>query len=201
MTDFYLLESPGERTYQYAREDASLVGLNTVVCEACRRTVSVWEFREPHCLIVEGGAQYPDWLPFVGAGGSLFVLSERALEVFPDNGITGLADIAPIRVMREQNGELVALPESAPQYLLVQIDGRIELDLGKMFLKRKKLCKSCGSFEWNRQRFRPLFLDEEGWDGSDLCRIGDIPGYIICTERIVKLVREKKLKGFSFKKL
>lgn len=129
------------------------------------------------------------------------MLSERAVEVFSDNGITGLADIAPIRVMREQNGELVALPESAPQYLLVQIDGRIELDLGKMFLKRKKHCKSCGSFEWNRQRFRPLFLDEEGWDGSDLCRVADIPGYIICTERIVKLVKEKKLKGFSFKKL
>ena len=64
---------------------------------------------------------------------------------------------------------------------------------------QEEICSSCGRFEWNRQRLYPLYLDEETWDGSDICRVESIPGYIVCTERVVDLVKRQKLKGFSFK--
>jgi hypothetical protein len=201
MMAFYLLESPSERTYQYACENSALIGLKTTTCDACGRNVSMWEFSGPPCLIAEGGPKYPDRLAFIGAGSSLFVLSERAARTFADSGITGIAEMAPIRIMKRLDGAIIPLPDVAPQYILAQVGGTIELDFGKMFLKKKKLCKICGGFEWNRQRLHPLHLNEKTWDGSDICRIDSIPGYFICTERIVKLVKGRKLKGFCFKAL
>lgn len=70
-----------------------------------------------------------------------------------------------------------------------------------MCLKKKKLCKVCGSFEWNRQRLCPLYLDEGAWDESHICRVASIPGHVICTERIVPLVKKHKIKVFRFQAL
>lgn len=85
--------------------------------------------------------------------------------------------------------------------MLARICGRIELDLPKMGLKKKKLCRVCGGFEWNRQRLSPLLLDASAWDGNDICRVDSIPGYVVCTDRVVALVKKQKLKGFSFRAL
>ena len=198
---FYRLQAPSERTYQYAYQDASFVGFRQSACEDCGRMVGEMEFSGPHCLITEGGPRYPDYLAFSGAGERLFVVSEWAARVFRDNRLSGIAEISPIQVMKEQSGQRIPLPENAPRYMLLQIAGKIDLDHQKMCLKKKRLCRTCGSFEWNRQRFHPLYVDEGTWDGSDLCRIGSIPGYLVCTEKVVKLIRENKLKGFAFEPL
>ena len=193
---FYLLEGSGS-TYQYAFRDTALGSLEQRECEACGRPLSQWRFSGPHHLILEGGPKYPDRLEFTGAGGSPLLLSERAAAVFAANGITGIAETVPVRTSRESGD----LPDNAPRYVLAKISGRIELDLPKMCLKKKKLCSVCGSFEWNRQRLYPLFLDESAWDGSDLCRVDSIPGYVVCTAKVVELVKKQKLKGFSFQAL
>lgn len=198
---FYLLQAPGERTYQYAYKDASFVGFRKSVCGNCGRMIAEMEFSGPRCLIVEGGARYPDYLAFCGAGGPLFVVSERAAQVFRDSMLGGIAECTPIRVMKEQDGEPVPLPEDAPRYVQLQISGRIDLDLPKMCLKKKGLCRTCGGFAWNRQRMHPMLVDESTWDGSDVCRIASIPGHIVCTDKVVKQIREKKLKGFAFQPL
>ena len=70
-----------------------------------------------------------------------------------------------------------------------------------MGLKKKKRCRVCGGFEWNRQRLSPLHLDASAWDGNDLCRVDSIPGYVICTDNVVALVKKQQLKGFSFRAL
>ena len=194
MARFYLLESSGARTYQYVWKDTALGPPMQHQCEACGRTVSEGTFSGPHHLILEGGPKYPDRLEFTGAGGSPLLLSERAAAVFAANGITGIAETVSVRTARESGDP----PDNAPRYVLAKISGRIELDLPKMCLKKKKLCSVCGSFEWNRQRMYPLFLDESAWDGSDLCRVDSIPGYVVCTARVVELVKKQKLKGFSF---
>ena len=141
-----------------------------------------------------GGSKYPDHLEFTGAGGAPLLLSRRAADAFRENGITGIEETVPVQTVRESG----PLPEGAPEYVLARVRGRIELDLPKMGLKKKKLCRVCGGFEWNRQRLSPLLLDASTWDGSDLCRIDSIPGYVICTDRVVALVKKQKLKGFSF---
>ena len=194
---FYLLECSGKSACQYARKDTALDSLVQRQCEACGRTLSQWSFSGPHHLLLEGGPKYPDRLEFTGAGGSPLLLSQRAAAVFRQNGITGIAEFVPVRTARESG----PLPEDAPEYVLARICGRIELDLGKMCLKKKRLCSVCGSFEWNRQRLSPLYLDASTWDGSDLCRVNSIPGYVVCTDRVVALVKKQKWKGFSFRSL
>lgn len=198
---FYLLQPPSERTYQYAYKDVSFVAFRKSECEGCGRMVAEMDFNGPHCLVAEGGPRYPDYLPFTGAGAQLFIVSERAAQVFRDNMLGGIAEFTPIQVMKEKNGELIPLPQDAPQYVLVEVSGRIDLNFQKMCLKKKGLCKVCGSFEWNRQRLYPLFVDERTWDGSDLCRIESIPGYIVCTDQVVQQIKRHKLKGFTFQPL
>lgn len=195
---FYLLQAPNQRTYQYAWRDASFLGFQESQCKECGRKIVSMQYNGDHCLIAEGGPQYPDYLAFSGAGESLFVISEHAARIFRENNLSGISELTPIRVAKETDGILVPLPEAAPDYFLVQIAGRIDLDYSKMCLKKKKVCKTCGSFEWNRQRMYPLYMDEGTWDGSDLCRNKSIPGYIIFSKAAVELIKKYKLKGFYF---
>ena len=198
---FYLLQAPSERSYQYAYKDQSFMTFQRSECEDCGRMTAEREFNGPHCLIAEGGARWPDYLPFHGAGAPLFVVSERAAQVFRDNKLSGITEFTPIQVRKEKDGELIPLPENAPPYVLIPISGKIDLHFQKMCLKKKRVCKTCGGFDWNRQRMHPLYVDEHTWDGSDLCRIESLPGQIVCTEKFVFLVKEKKLKGFVFQPL
>ena len=183
---FYKLQDPNPRAYQYAFQDRSFRGYGKTPCPDCGRECFSAEFEGPHCLMTEGGPRYPDYLPFSGAGGPMLLLSERTLEVFRAHGITGIGEVEPV-----QGPEVV-------RYRLVGVSGRVDLDLPNMCLKKKRLCSTCGGFEWNRQRMPKLCLDEQTWDGSDICRVTSIPGYVICSEAVVSLVKKEKLKGFAF---
>lgn len=83
-------------------------------------------------------------------------------------------------------------------YFQLNICGRAELDFKAMFLKKKKYCAVCGQYEWNRQRFYPRVVDGNSWDGSDLARVVSITGWILCSDKVRKIVKKHKLKGFVF---
>ena len=195
---FYKLEHPSPGIWQYAFEDLAFAGFAKAACPECRRERAAAQYSGEHCLLLEGGPRYPDHLPFCGAGGPMMVLSRRAVEVFQEHGITGIGETEPVRAMKPGGA---VLPQTAPEYHLVTVAGRIGLDLGQMCLKKKKLCPNCGGFEWNRQRLPRLCVDEQAWDGSALCRVTDIPGYVVCTEAVVSLVKKHRLRGFAFEPL
>lgn len=194
---FFILKPPGTRTFQYAWKDAAFLGFEKTTCTQCGRAVASMAYSGPHCLLTEGGAKFPDYLAFCGAGEGLFVISERAADVFRSNRISGMTGFAPIQVAKEADGVILPLPEGAPNYVLVQITGTIDLDLKKMCLKKKKVCSTCGGFEWNRQRLHPLYIDADTWDGSDVCRNESIPGYIIFSKGAVDAIKKHRLKGFG----
>lgn len=198
---FYKLQDPDPRSWQYAWKDLSFAGFESAVCPSCGRENAAAAFRGEHCLIAEGGPRWPDRLPFTGAGGPMLLLSDRAAELLREHGITGIGASEPVRVCTQEHDAVVPLPESAPGYRRIEVSGRIDLDLPKMSMKKKRHCAVCGGFEWNRQRMPKLQLDESSWDGSDLCRVTSIPGYVICTEAVVSLVNKHRLKGFVFEPL
>jgi hypothetical protein len=70
-----------------------------------------------------------------------------------------------------------------------------------MQLKKKRVCPSCGQFEWNRQRLPAMILNVSSWDGSDICRLASIPGFIVCTDKFKTIVQNNQLKGFSFEQV
>lgn len=195
---FYKLQDANLRTYQYAFMDLSFKGYTKATCDDCGRENVITEFVGPHRLAAEGGPRYPDYLPFSGVGGPMLILSERALAVLQENGITGIGTAEPVSVVRIINGTEVPLPDTAPAYYLVTITGTIDLDIPKMCLKKKRVCRTCGGFEWSRQRMPKMLLDSSTWDSSDFCRIASILGYVICSDKIVSLVKTHRLKGFAF---
>lgn len=180
-----LLQPDTNRKYRYAWKDESFLGFGQRVCSHCGRMISESRYTgDVRWLALEGGKTYPDCLAFTGAGERLFILSESAVRIFEDCGITGFS------------GKREVLVSDGPQYFAMEISGRVELDYVAMQLKKKKLCPECGQFDWNRQRMAPVILDEGSWDGCDICRVKSLPGFFSCSERFAEIVKEYKLTGF-----
>lgn len=193
----YLLEYEALNKYQYAYKDLSLIGYSRSVCPQCSRQIGVPQYRgnTPH-LILEGGNEWPDYLQFCGAGNRLFLISERALEIFEKNSITGYNGYQSV------DSESVIGKRTFtqnPNYYSLNVSGRIDLNFASMHLKKKRLCPQCRQYEWSRNRLEPLILDYTTWDESDICLIDSIPGFRVCSETFMHVVQNNQLKGFSFK--
>ena len=128
------------------------------------------------------------------SGEQPFIISEKALKLFAENNVSGYDHAEPVTV--EPRG--MNKDGSPIDYFQLNICGRAELDFNAMFLKKKKYCAVCGQYEWNRQRFYPRVVDGNSWDGSDLARVVSIPGWILCSDKVRKIVKKHKLKGFVF---
>lgn len=183
------------RKYKYAYKDTSFKGFEHRICAFCGRTISDMHFKEQgHCLILEGGKIFPDYLQFCGAGESLFLLSDQAVRLLEQSGISGISAKAEVQICDDQEKTLF----NAPRYFSMEVCGCVEMDFDAMHLKKKNLCPECGQFTWNRQRVQPMILDRNSWDGSDICRVGSIPGYFACSKRFVDFVKKNGVTGFVF---
>ena len=125
---FYKLNAPSERTYQYAYKDQAFTGFQESECEECGRIIAVPAYDGPHCLIAEGGAKYPDYLAFCGAGEPRFILSRRAASVFQVNGMTGLDAFTPVDVMRERGLIFLDRQENALHAATNPNCGKVDLE-------------------------------------------------------------------------
>lgn len=193
----YWLEHDTLKKFQYVYKDESFEGYSRSICPQCNRQIGTphYKHKVPH-LILEGGSVYPDYLQFCGAGNRLCLISGKALDIFEENGITGYSEYQ--LVVSEsliQGGSIDRLPD----YYCLNISGRIDFDFTTMHIKKKRVCPQCGQFEWSRMRLEPIFLDQNTWDGSDLCLVDSIPGFRVCTERLRKVIQEHRLTGFSFR--
>lgn len=189
--------------YCYAWSDLSLAGFDRSECPECGRQIANAHYVSniPH-LLVEGGDIFPDRLWYTGAGERLFLVSEKALELFELNGVTGYDGFQQVEIDLDNllTRKLLKKEQTVniPQYYVLNISGQIELDFQQMKIKKKRACNQCGGFEWSRKLPETKFVDMSAWDGSDLCAIRSIPGYRVCTEKVKELVVKNKLKGFSF---
>lgn len=196
---FSWLKNNTDRKFAYAFKDLNFDGFEKEICTDCGRIVSKFKYRS-HCpvLLVEGGTEMPDLLQFCGAGKRLFLVSQKALDVFQKNIIEGYDICAKVHWMRVNDAS--CLEESGAEvYYSLEITGAISLDLEQMQLRQKRLCKECGEFEWSRQKLGPYILQESSWDGSDLCYIKQFPGMWVCTTRFKEIMINNQLTGFCFK--
>lgn len=101
---FYFMGDSGGGAYRYAVSDAGFLGYEKEICPGCDREVVKSLFADGHRLYVEGGKHWPDLLPFNGAGtteegGRPILLSERAVEAFSREGISGLAECQKVTLL------------------------------------------------------------------------------------------------------
>lgn len=196
---FYKVLDRSGKTHKYAYKDISFLGFDENLCPHCGRTIAMMHYHGGgHKLVLEGGKEYPDLLGFHGAGKQMLIFSGKALSLFKQYNISGISDSEQIQVLEKRGSELIDLTGIAPDYWAVHIVGTVELDFSSMRLKKKNGCEHCGQFTWNRQRLTPLALDENTWNGHDLCRVTSIPGYVVCTSAVKRLVEEYALSGFDF---
>lgn len=175
--------------------------LSTITAEhtcSCGRTCV--DYKEdtsgPFTLVMEDRGRYPDFLHCCGPGLSVFafVISEKALNIFSDNHITGYTDAEPIRLVKE-NGIGFEEVKDLPQYYKLSVSGSIDLDYNEMRLKKKHHCSECGQYKLSRQKLGTSYLNLSSWRGDDICRLGTFPARIICTEKVIEVIIKNKLKG------
>ena len=192
----YSLSIHSSNRYAYAFRDRGFGGYDRTPCPSCgRETATPLPRTAPRAYEVEGGAKYPDFLEFTGVPVGDFLCSERGIGLLREAGISGLGEVESVPVFRVKGAKTE--PVSEPVYQLAPIIGRVELDLPAMKLKKKKLCLACGQFTWSRERLYtiPAALDMDTWSGHDLCRVGDFPAMIVCSERVAEIIRKHKLMG------
>ncbi len=191
--------SYSERKYCYAQENLSRVGYQFEKCPYCGRDIArELPKTQPDAYVIEGAKAYPDFL-YYGGGGINFLVSEKVVNIFTQQGVTGFDLVTTVPLFRNNRGNLI-LQEDA-KYFSVNITGSIDFDLKAMSLRRKNLCSLCGQFDWNIQRLYIIktVLDMESWDQSDLCRIASFPGHIVCSDKVKDIISEHKLKGVLFR--
>lgn len=194
----YWLENDTKRIFKYAYKDLSLTGYTRDFCTKCGRSIVSPQYIEtpPH-LILEGGRQFPDFLQFCGAGNRLFVVSEKALSLFEKSKVTGFSSSERCLIECISTNRVF---HAVPVYYSLEINGRVDLDLIAMHLKKKNKCDACSQFTWSRTRIDPLIIDLNTWDGSDICLLDSIPGLKLCSEKVVDIVKTNRLTGFSLSK-
>ena len=192
----YSLSIRSSNRYAYAFRDRGFGGYDRTPCPSCGRESATPLLRtSPRAYEVEGGAKYPDFLEFTGVPVGDFLCSARVTDLLREAGISGLGEIEPVSVFRVKGAKPQLI--STPVYCYAPIVGRIGLDLPAMKLKKKDLCSSCGRFSWSRERLYtiPASIDMDTWSGHDLCRAGDFPAILVCSERVVEVIRKNQLTG------
>lgn len=168
-------------------------------CKTCGRvktdiSIKYW----PPKFALEGGAEYPDLLSFVTpfADKCGVILSEKALKAFQSAEISGFHTNL-IEVLDNPKNLKKEFPPHMPIYYYCCVTGNIALDYTTMHYRKKNMCPECGQYTWSRQRIGESALDLSTWDQSDLCKLTDYPNVYICTQRVVDVVKQNNLKGFS----
>ena len=188
-----------EYKYCYAVKNLAFVGLKEEKCPHCGcQDATQLVFQGDDALLIDGAKSYPDFMLY-GSVGLSFIVSERVMEVFRQENITGYDEAKKVSLYRSRYRKLV---KQDPNYYMINITGSIDLDLKAMSLKKKNVCPMCGSFKWSRQRLYTIdsVFDMSTWDGSDICRIKSFPGYIMISDRLKEIFEKHKFTGASFKK-
>ena len=186
-----------EKKFCYAQRNLAFNGYHYEKCQNCGRSIAkLVPTKQMDEFVVEGGMQYPDFLDYRGAGIN-FLVSNRVLQAFIKNGITGYTQAVKVPIRREHDRPH---DNQGVYYNLLDVVGRVDFDLKTMGLKRKNICPFCEQFDWSRQRLSIIktVLDMNTWDKSDLCRISSFPGFVVCSEKLKSIIDDYSFSGVVF---
>ncbi len=194
---FGLNISYSEKKYCYAAKNLSFNGYNYDKCQNCGRIISkLLPSNQIDEFVIEGGRQYPDFLDYHGPGIN-FIVSDRVLQAFIENNITGYNQVLKVFVHRNNKD---FSDNKNIGYNLLNITGKIDLNLKAMSLKKKNFCSLCEQFDWSRQRLNIIktVFDMDTWNECDLCRITSFPGFVVCSEKLKSVIEEHNFSGVIF---
>lgn len=187
-------------------------------CPICKRTwkKDIMLNEENDYSIVLSNSYYPDFLSY----GTLTLISEKALESFKDEALTGY-HIGNINVVSSEDvsddkksqlhkaGYKVNNFASKPiVYYRLLVDGKAELH-EKSEIVLVESCDICGFFKYRplkkpitlEDHFPKFIIKDGSWDESDFFRVKEYDAVIFCTEKLVHIYEKNKLTGLIFNKV
>ncbi|MDE6698175.1 MAG: hypothetical protein K2J91_01680 [Lachnospiraceae bacterium] len=185
---FYSLSQDLRRKYKYLEK---IVGGNLEIrkrCHVCGQYVEFDERAYKDLIFeVSDNPEYPDNIMF-GGSPNFIIISQRALEVFNKESITGF-QAYPITILHK--GQKIER-----QYYILRVYGKAEYNYKKMGKKPAFYCENCGYTEYSGKRplnYEFTYLKENSWDGSDLFSLSAK----YCTEKVINIIKKNKLTGFD----
>ncbi len=159
-------------------------------CPVCGRHASMLAWAEPRKMRLTG-KRYPDRLADYLA--KPLVVSERFVEVYRREGLTGVSEFAPI--------EVVNPTANTPNYFLghVSFNRSVQFDLSRTVIEGQPQgwsCPLCSPWETTKDKIHKLALSAENWDGQDIMRLYAFHGVAFVSQRFYDCVRRYELTNF-----
>lgn len=188
MIEYYGMSSDQNPKFVYAKMIVEGNAYAKVECPVCHKETKAPPSIYNLTATLSKGSIFPDMLCFAPASW-MKVISEKALTVFKENNVAGFIPHKLKIVDSKKN------PLSGLNYYILEIIGYANIDYDKMGTRVTEYCKCCGyrKFENWENVHEQNWLIEDTWDGSDIFTVN------LCTRKVLQVVYENQLTGFSFK--
>ncbi len=182
----------------YANPSANVFqqGISEENCPACG-VLNSKESPSEATIWVGNGSRWTDIISNIDC----LLLHERVVEVLERSGISGF-QAYPVKINKVNSNKLTSI--SAPKYYLIDILGRIDVDVTQLDDLGGSVCPACfarNAIKGNRYRWKTknIIPDLDTWDGSDFTKIRNWrTKRNYCSKRFIDLASEHKWTNFVF---
>jgi len=181
----------------YAERVEPLYQGETLRCPVCNAYVQGTDWLPPHTIKISS-AKPEKWGDFLWGTIFPFMVNERFIKAYQDDGLTGIDTFYPkakiARVGRKKTGDI---PENIPSYYLVDVPwGKANMDDTKSRAVRKgDICEYCHGFI---HKFEGLYIEDGSWHGDDIFRPRGYSGRCVVTEKFKNSVESRNMKNVQF---
>ncbi|ATB42294.1 hypothetical protein CYFUS_007772 [Cystobacter fuscus] len=131
---------------------------------------------------------------FVGGPGGGYLVTNRFVESFCREGLTGLSGFQPVELVRVRGRRRTTDSASAPRYFYTTpVFGGAAVDEARSRIRRASpiTCDACR--ETNVDTIHGFTLEKETWHGEDVFYARGMPGSPVVSERFVHFVERHQL--------
>lgn len=198
-TKIYLVEQPDGKYAEEACLTSTVKVLGdetTEVCPCCGAWVNGRGWLRPRSIVLTN-RNIPDFFYIWGANVP-FLLSERALRVIREAGLTGIKNVEPIddaRFLRKSKKEV-----EIPQYYHFEVErSMITMDQERSIigygtlLDEDRICPLCDPYGRTKNAHYGVSFHMEGYEGYDVFYTIDNGSLLFVSQRFVDVCRENGL--------
>lgn len=161
-------------------------------CPQCGDIIGMRTWLPPYRVELElYGEEFGD---FVESTGYDFLVSERFVEAFRAEGLTGLQGFYPVEVERLRKRSRKPRTATVPRYFAVTAcfgRGAVDESLSRLRRSTPVTCSECRST--GVDSIHGLILEPDTWQGEDVFRPRGLQGLILVSERFASFVQRHGL--------
>lgn len=156
-------------------------------CPRCGYPIGMMRWLPPYRIeLLLHGEEFGDYLE---SSGDDLLVSERFVQVFREEGLTGLEGFHPVEVVRVRRKRRGSNPSHVPQYLAVTACfGRAAVDVERSRIRYTQPpgCEECRSE--GVDSIHGFTLEPGTWQGEDIFRPRGLQGRLVVSERFARFV-------------